>query len=237
MSSESISFSKRAHLTELMDEPCSYEEFRACMADLESVNRTVLAYRPTVLWLTQFLPTADTLHILDVGAGSGGMLRRIETWANDNYVNVRLTGLDVNPKAAKVARDFTLPSSRIHWVTGDVFSYQPVSPVDMVISSIFTHHLTDAEIVQFLQWMERTAVRGWFINDLARGPKSYRIFKWLAKFMGWHRIVQHDGPVSILRSFTADDWQDYIREAGLESLPITIAPAWPGRLCVSRVKR
>jgi SAM-dependent methyltransferase len=229
------SFAARAALTELMDEPSSYEEFRDCLRDLEAVNRTVLAYRPTLRWLRQF--SAPELDILDVGFGGGDMLRRIEEWARSRLLTVQLTGIDLNPYAKRAAREFTIPSSRIQWVTSDAFSYRPAHPVDIIISSLFTHHLSDAQIVRFLQWMEQTAVRGWFINDLSRGRVSYVLFKLLARLMRWHRFVQHDGPVSIQRSFTVEDWRRYIAEAGLAHLPIQIFSARPGRLCVSRVKR
>ena len=231
-------FAQRAQLTELIDEPCSYEEFRACLADLESVNRTVLAYRPTLRWLQQFeKSTAETLNILDVGFGAGDMLRRIEQWIQHTYLTVQLTGIDLNPHCVRAAREFAPPASRIRWVGSDVFSYALFAPTDIVISSLFTHHLSDADIVRFLRWMERTAQRGWFINDLERSSRSFKLFKLLARYMGWHKFVQHDGPVSIMRSFTADDWRRYLKEAGMDNLPIEIASAWPGRLCVSRVKR
>ena len=236
ISSGPISFDQRAQLRELMDGPSSYEDFRACLRDLERVNRTVLGYRPTLRFLNRFLPAVDSLNIVDVGFGAGDTLRRIETWATRNYVNARLTGIDLHPHAQRAAREFTLPSSRIKWVTADVFAWRPPVPVDIVISSLFTHHLDDMGIVRFLQWMERTAQRGWFINDLARGPKAYHLFKLLARVMGWHRFVQHDGPVSILRSFTAEDWRVLIRQAGLAHFPIEILPVWPGRLCVARIK-
>lgn len=229
------SFAARAQLTELMDEPASYAEFRDCLRDLERVNRTVLAYRPTLRWLEQFAGPA-TVHIVDVGSGGGDMLRRIESWAHRRSLAVRLTGIDLNPHSARAAREFTRPSSRIQWITSDAFSYRPSRPVDIIISSLFAHHLTDAEIVRFLQWMERTAERGWFINDLARDRRSYILFKLLARLMRWHRFVQHDGPVSIQRSFTAEDWRRYIDQAGLAHLPIRIFKVRPGRLCVSRLK-
>jgi ubiquinone/menaquinone biosynthesis C-methylase UbiE len=225
-------------MTELMDQPCAYEEFRACLSDLESVNRTVLAYRPTLRWLQQFeKSTADTLNILDVGFGAGDMLRRIEQWIQHTYLTVQLTGIDLNPYCVRAAREFAPPASRIKWLGSDIFAYQPFAPVDIIISSQFTHHLGDADIVQFLQWMERTAQRGWFINDLERSSRSYKLFKLLSRYMDWHKFVQHDGPVSIMRSFTPEDWRSYIKQAGLDHLPIEIAHAWPGRLCVSRFKR
>lgn len=237
MQPDADAFSQRAELTEWMDEPCSYAEFRACLRDLMQVNRTVLGYRPTLRWLEQFAGrAARPLHLVDVGSGAGDMLRRIETWARRKRIELRLTGIDLNPHAARAAREFTGPRSRIEWLTCEAFEYSPPAGIDLVISSLFTHHLADAEIVRFLAWMERTAALGWFINDLHRAQLSYNAFKLLARAMRWHRFVQHDGPVSIQRSFRAKDWMDYARQAGLHADTLQIAGAWPGRLCVARVK-
>ncbi len=234
---ESDAFLRRAQLTEWMDDPCSYAEFRACLRDLTQVNRIVFSYRPTLRWLEQFaLRGRGPLHIVDVGSGAGDMLRRIEAWARTRGVAVRLTGIDLNPHAAQAAREFTGSDSGIEWVTCGAFEYRPPVSIDLVISSLFTHHLADAEIVSFLQWMERTAARGWFINDLYRSERSYHAFKLLAGAMRWHRFVRHDGPVSIQRSFRADDWAGYARQAGLRDATLRIESAWPGRLCVARVK-
>src|SRR5579875_2928263 len=231
------SFLERAQLTELMDEPASYEQFRDCLRDLERVNRAVLAYRPTLRWLSQFSgPAASPLHILDVGSGGGDTLRRIERWALARNLSVQLTGLDLNPHAARAARESTPAASRIEWITGDVFAYIPRRRVDLIISSIFTHHLTDADIVRFLEWMEQTAARGWFINDLWRSRRSWHLFRALAHLMRWHPFVLHDGPVSIRRSFRPEDWRRYLAAAGLSDDKAQIFPAWPGRLCVARVK-
>lgn len=237
MSPEPETFNRRAQLSEWMDEPCSYEEFRDCLRDLANVNRTVLAYRPTLNWLQQFAAhAAGPLHIVDVGCGGGDMLRQIEDWARKKTIHVRLIGIDLNPHAARAAREFTLSGSSIEWITCDVFQYKPSLPIDIVLSSLFTHHLSDDGIVRFLQWMERTAVRGWFINDLRRARAPYYLFRLLARGMRWHRFVRHDGPVSILRSFEPEDWKRYVDEAGLAASGVKIVDAWPARLCVARVK-
>lgn len=233
----SDSFAHRAQLTELMDEPSTYEEFRDCLRDLERVNQTVLSYRPTFGWLRQFaVPRPEPLHIVDVGSGGGDMLRRIEQWARQRRFAVHLTGIDANPHATRAAREFALPSSRIQWVTANALSWRPSRPIDIVLSSLFTHHLSDDEIVEFLHWMEQSARVGWFINDLSRGRLSYYGFKLLARLKHWHRFVQHDGPVSIQRSFRREDWRRYIAAAGLDAKSVRIQPAFPGRLCVARVK-
>jgi SAM-dependent methyltransferase len=237
MVSEPLDFSRRAELSEWMDEPCSYSEFRDCLHDLGQVNRVVLSYRPTLNWLEQFAGKSNRpVHIIDVGCGGGDMLRRIESWARSRRVAVRLTGIDLNPFAAQAAREFAGPNCQIEWITGNAFGYQRDGPIDVVVSSLFTHHLSDPEIVRFLQWMETVAERGWFINDLSRGRVSYSGFNALAWLMRWHPFVQHDGPVSIRRSFVPDDWRAYIRAAGINSNEASILSVWPGRLCVARVK-
>jgi len=177
------------------------------------------------------------LRIVDVGSGAGDMLRRIERWARTRKIEVQLTGVDRNPYAARAAREFGNNGSAIEWVTSDAYTYRPTAKIDVVISSLFAHHLEDAEIFQFLRWMDQVAERGWFVNDLRRGRVPYYAFALLANTMRWHRFVRHDGPVSVRRSFSADDWQRYVRAAGLEAKSVAIFTRRPGRLCVSRVKR
>ena len=243
MRSDTLDFSRRAQLTELMDEPCSYSELRDCLRDLVSVNRTVFTYRPTLEWLEQFLESAqsagsvpDPLHIVDIGSGAGDMLRRIERWAQQKNLAVRLTGVDLNPLAARVAREFSGSDSAIEWVTCNAYSYRPDAKIDLAISSLFTHHLKDAEIVEFLCWMEQVTARGWFVNDLHRGRVPYYAFTLLANTMRWHKFVRHDGPVSVRRSFSIEDWKGYLSQAGLGETNAEVFTRWPGRLCVSRVK-
>jgi SAM-dependent methyltransferase len=231
-------FSRRADLSELMDEPCSYKHLRGCLRDLEQVNRVSFGYRPTLEWLEQLSPEpCEPLHIVDVGCGGGDMLRRIESWAARKRVAVKLTGVDLNPHAIRAAREFTPAESRIEWIAGDAYSIDSDSgSIDVIISALFTHHLADDEIVRFIAWMERVARRGWFINDLYRSQTPYTWFKVLAAAMRWHRFVRHDGPVSFQRAFLPDEWKNYTQRAGLSARHVSIAAARPGRLCVGRVK-
>jgi hypothetical protein len=105
-----------------------------------------------------------------------------------------------------------------------------------VVSSLFTHHLGEADVVRFIKWMEQHAELGWFINDLSRGAIPYYLFRWFAKFAGLHRFVQHDGPVSIARSFVPEDWERMCAAAGQNGSDIVIRKFRPARLCVERRK-
>jgi SAM-dependent methyltransferase len=236
--SNTLDFRQRAQLTELMDEPCAREELRACLRDLARLNRWFLGYRPVLHWFNLALPLsiARPVHILDVGCGYGDGLRRIERWALRRGIALELTGLDINPDAVAIAAEASSPASTIHWVAADIFRYTPERPVDLVVSSLFTHHLAEPDLIRFLQWMELHATLGWFINDLARAAIPYHLLRLFAKLARLHAFVQHDGPVSIARSFVREDWERMCAAAGLDSRSISILPFKPARLCVSRRK-
>jgi SAM-dependent methyltransferase len=231
-------FRHRAQLSEWMDEPCSCDELRACLRDLARVNRWLLGYRPVLTWLDslELPPLAEPLRILDVACGYGDGLRRIERWAAARGIAVELTGLDLNPDTTVIAAEASAADSRIRWVCADVFSYAMREPAHLIVSSLFTHHLADADAVRFVRWMDRNAVIGWFVNDLSRAPIPYHLFRAFSKLAGLHRFVQHDGPVSIARAFVPDDWKHLCASAGLTADAISIRGYTPGRLCVSRRK-
>jgi len=233
-------FRQRAQISELMDEPCSRDVLRACLRDIARTNRLTLAYRPLLHWLSRIVgtlpPLVAPLRILDVGCGYGDGLRRIERWAASQRLAVELTGLDLNPDATAIASEATPPSSRIEWVTADALTYIPAQPPHLIISSLFTHHLAEEQIVQFLQWMETHARLGWFINDLSRAPVPYHLFRTFARLARFHYFVQYDGPVSIARAFVPADWRGMCAAAGLDETSVEIQPFRPARLCVARRK-
>src|ERR1700734_1156318 len=146
-SSAHIDFTRRVsprELPELMDGDCSYEDFRGCLRVLEQINRWFLGYRSTLAWLER-VPrgTNVPVHIVDVGSGGGDLLRQIAAWDRRRRTAGRLTGIDLNPYAARAARESAPKELGITWVTGDALLFQPERPVDVVVSSLMAHHLED----------------------------------------------------------------------------------------------
>jgi hypothetical protein len=236
----SPSFARRSAEPELMDtEPVGFEDFRACLKDLAAVNSVTLARRPTLAWLaraTRGMRPGDTLSLLDVGFGHGDMLRAVHGWSVARGFVPDLAGIDLNPWSAASAREATPRRMAIEYRTGDVFAFTPDRPVQFVISSLFTHHLCDADAARFIAWMERAATRGWFVNDLHRHPLPYHAFRVMARLARWHRFVQHDGPVSIARAFRRADWLRLVADAGLDLAQVSINWHAPFRLCVGRLR-
>jgi SAM-dependent methyltransferase len=235
-------FSQRDATPELMDvEECGFEDFRACLAQLAQVNGLTLAYRPTLVFLNRLLRSgrispARRLTIIDAGCGYGDMLRKIDAWAARRGIEAELVGLDVNPWSARAAAEATDAARPIRWVTTDLFAYRAEGRADIVISSLFTHHLPNEAVIRFLRWMEATAAIGWFVNDLERHWLPYHAIKFAFRMTRRHRFMQHDGPVSIASAFTSQDWRDLTHAAGVSSASLRIEKYIPFRLCVSRVK-
>jgi 2-polyprenyl-3-methyl-5-hydroxy-6-metoxy-1,4-benzoquinol methylase len=226
-----------AELPELMDGPSSREDLRICLRDLARVNKWLRGYRPTFEWLNTFAESRSPLRILDVGCGDGDALRKIARWAALKQLDVRLIGLDLNADTISLAKEATPPECGIEFVAADVFDYARPQPVDLIVSSLFTHHLSDEQIVRFIAWMETNARLGWFVNDLSRAATPYRLFKLLAKVTRMHRFVQHDGPVSIVRAFRPEEWRRLCAAAGLAEGELSILSYVPARLCVARRKQ
>jgi SAM-dependent methyltransferase len=238
MQPETPDFSARAQLAELMDGPCSRDELRVCLRDLAKVNRWLLGYRPLLGWLEslELQNVKRPTRILDVGCGYGDTLRRVERWARERGVAVELTGIDLNMDTVAIAGQASNAASKIKWVNADLFEYGSPEPIDLVVSSLFTHHLVEADVVRFLAWMEQHTTTGWFINDLSRNAVPYHLFRIFSKVMGLHPFVQNDGPVSIARAFVPQDWRRMCVAAGLSENEVSIRGYTPGRLCVMRRK-
>lgn len=217
--------------------PVTPEDFAACLADLETVNRLTRATAPTLAFLDRLTagwPEGAELRLVDAGSGQGEMLRAIHGWAVRRGLRPRLVGVDLNPQSA-LAAGGTIPQDMgISWVTADILDYRPAIAPHAITSALFTHHLDDGAVVRFLRWMEGTATCGWFVNDLHRHAFAYHGFRLLSSIAGWHRFVRHDGPLSVARSFVRADWEALLAQAGIEGAEI----GWhlPFRLCVARLK-
>jgi SAM-dependent methyltransferase len=206
------------------------------LRDLARVNRVTFTHRPILAWLdavTAELPRGSRVSVLDIASGQGDLLRAIRVWGRDRGFRLILEGLDLNPQSAVEAEAATPPLMGIVWTTGNVFSHVPDPTPDFIVSSQFTHHLDDADVVAFVQWLDRHAGRGWLIADLHRHWIPYYGFRFLCWMLGFHRIVRIDGTISIARSFRRMEWQALLERAGIAA---DIGWRIPFRYCISRLK-
>jgi 2-polyprenyl-3-methyl-5-hydroxy-6-metoxy-1,4-benzoquinol methylase len=223
---------ERAIAEEAMDAPgLDPAVYAAVLADLAKVNVVTMAARPTLSFLKR--SGATRFRLLDVGYGQGDMLRAIARWAKARGIAAELIGIDLNPKSAAAAREATPPELAIDYRTGD-YADLAGEPWDFVISSLVAHHMTPAQLIAFLRFMDAHAARGWFVNDLHRHRLAWRGFGVLAWLARWHPIVRADGQLSVARSYRPAEWAPLLAEAGIRDA--RVRPEFPFRLCVERLR-
>jgi SAM-dependent methyltransferase len=223
----------RSMAEELMDaddlDPATYADV---VRNLAQVNTVTMARRPTLGFLDRATQGMAHFRLLDVGFGDGDMLRTIARWADKRGIKAELIGVDLNPRSLKAAEARTPDALGIEYRIGD-YADQP-EPFDFVISSLVAHHMTHDQLIAFLAFMEARGAKGWLVNDLHRHGFAYLGYPVLATLMRWHRIVRHDGQLSIARSYRPHEWPPLLAEAQISAA--WVYRAFPFRLCVERVR-
>ena len=224
----------RAIAEELMDDPSlDAGVYTQVMRDLGRVNSVTMARLPTLEFLDRALSGRKQFRLLDVGYGGGDMLRAIANWAAKRGISADLVGVDLNPRSESAAKDATPTTMPIRYITGD-YADMAGEGFDFIVSSLVAHHMTRAELIAFLRFMDANAARGWFINDLHRHGFAWLGYPLLAGLMRWHPIVRHDGRLSIARSYRPGEWPPLLDEAGLRGA--RVRRVFPFRLCVEAIR-
>jgi SAM-dependent methyltransferase len=224
---------QRSLQDEMMDAPdLDPATYAALLADLAQVTTITMGRRPTLGFLDRVIGNAQSIRVLDVGYGHGDMLRRIDLWAKKRGITAELTGIDLNPKSADVARAASAGHD-IDFLTGDYASLTG-QRFDVILSSLVAHHMTHDQLTAFLRFMDTEAQRGWFVNDLHRHGFAWMGYPLLGAIMRWHPIVRHDGRLSIARSYRPGEWPALLAEAGVSKA--RAFRSFPFRLCVEAIR-
>jgi SAM-dependent methyltransferase len=226
-------------LREWMDGPCTYAAYRAGALDLERVNWWTRGYRPTLQFLERVVARTrvgyEPLHVLDVGCGHGDGLRAMHRWAARRSVPLKLTGVDLNPYAARLARECDrrehVSAGTITWLTADAFATELERPADVVVSSLFAHHLDDEALVRLLQWKDANARVAWVVSDLRRSERAAMGFAWLTRVLRMNAMVKHDGAMSFRRALSIAEWEAIVKRAGVRAV---VRDVGLGRLVVEK---
>ncbi|KQN02099.1 MULTISPECIES: methyltransferase domain-containing protein [Sphingomonas] len=226
-----MSLAVRSQAEELMDaDDLDAATYADVVGDLATVNTVTMARRPTLDFLARATKGRKSFRLLDVGFGDGDMLRRVARWAKAKGIEAELVGVDLNPRSEQAARAH---GGAIRYVTGD-YADLAHEPWDVIVSSLVAHHMSHDQLIAFLRFMEGHASAGWFVNDLHRHGFAHWGFPVLATIARWHRIVRHDGTLSIARSYRPDEWPPLLAEAGITEAKVR--RVFPFRLCVERLR-
>lgn len=214
---------KRSTQKELLDLGPDYytlDEFISCQKILFRINN-LLGFTRSTLKLVKNFPHISSL--MDIGCGGGLFLLHL----SNHLPEMKLHGIDVSDEAIKLAKQ-TLQSAQIHSNIKNV-SFElspqkeltlPKNHVDIILTTLVCHHLTDNELVEFLKSMFTAAKKVVIINDLHRHWLPEFFYKLSSSFLFKNRLISHDGLISIQKGFIYSEWQSIIKQAGIDHYQI-----------------
>jgi ubiquinone/menaquinone biosynthesis C-methylase UbiE len=178
----------------------------------------------------------DPFSVLDVGCGSGELLRYVAEFARRNGKNAHLVGLDLNELSTSVTASESREFPEISAIRGNAF-HLPFADgaFDYAISSLFFHHLTDEQIPKALNEMSRVARRGIYVIDLHRHPMAYVLYKLFCFVFRISPLVTQDGSLSILKGFRREELLNF--GEGLNKPNIDLNRSAPFRLVLTVATR
>jgi 2-polyprenyl-3-methyl-5-hydroxy-6-metoxy-1,4-benzoquinol methylase len=225
----------RRRQPEVMDQPGLDEgqHFHA-LRGLERINRWSFSAR--VLWAPLRALAAETpgrpVRVLDVATGAGDLPIRLWRKARKAGVALRLDGCDVSIQALAFARRRAAEQQAdVSFFPLDVLNDPLPAGYDVLLSSLFLHHLDEEPAVRLLRNMAEAAGRSVLINDLERSPLNYTLVYAATRLLTTSRVVHIDGPLSVQAAFTLGEVHALARQAGMAGA--TVARRWPCRFLLN----
>jgi 2-polyprenyl-3-methyl-5-hydroxy-6-metoxy-1,4-benzoquinol methylase len=212
-------FAERSQAPEIMDDlQCSGEVVHQTLRELDFINHWLGGNQVTLKGLKSLIKNQNkikSLHLADLGCGSGEMLKLIHQQLKTHPV-LQLTGIDANPNIIAFAEKHCAGIPNIQLKTEDIFdpNFQRHS-FDIVIATLFLHHFTHNQLVKIFRSLQTQARIGIVVNDLHRHPLAYYAIKLLTQLFSRSTMVKYDAPLSVLRGFKKAEIERILAEAGI----------------------
>lgn len=216
-------FKHRSHKAELMDAFYIRKDlFYQNLHELDILNRTFGGHAITLTGIKKLVTDkSKTYHIVDLGCGSGDVLKRIALWARANDYKVRLTGVDINADAINYLKYHCQGYPEISGVVSDWHDFlNGYNAIDIVHCSLFCHHLHDEDLAELFYLIKKYTNTGFVINDLRRTRMAYFCSFLLTRLLNGSKLSKNDGPLSVLRGFKSLELAMFIQNAEIKHYAI-----------------
>lgn len=209
-----------------MDEPgLDPAEHRRALAGLRRINAwsgTVDAIWPLVRDRCRSANRA--LKILDLACGGGEVAIGLRRRAQREGLALEVTGCDRSPVAVEAAR---AASQDVAFEVRDVIADGVPRGYDVILSTLFLHHLDSGTATVFLNHMARSGAGLLIVDDLAREPWGWALAWVGSRMLSRSRVVHVDAVRSVEGAFTPGEAEALARGAGWGR--VEVRRHWPAR--------
>jgi 2-polyprenyl-3-methyl-5-hydroxy-6-metoxy-1,4-benzoquinol methylase len=220
---------------EIMDQPgLSAAEHAAALRGLKRIHRFSRTLPHLVRALEPIMKTAgaEPVTVLDIACGGGDLLCDLSRVARARGWNARFVGTDISEQALEIARGNALAGGHdIEFFPWNAVRDPLPGRYDVVMCTLFLHHLTEAEAARLLGHMATAAQRMVLADDLVRSPVGYALALAGCRLLSRSPVVHFDGPVSVQAAYTPDEIRALAEKAGLTGC--RVSTHWPKRYLLS----
>jgi len=223
----------RQRLPELMDQPGLDPDLHAeALVGLRRINAVSFSaaslFAPIRALARSLPPDAAPLRLLDVACGGGDNALDLAALAQRQGLALAVEGCDISPQAVALsearARERGLEAS---FFVADVLADALPDRFDVIVSSLFLHHLDTADAETLLGRLAARSRRLLLISDLLRTPLGYGLAWAGTQLLSRSRIVHIDGLLSVRGAFQLDEVAAMADRAGLQG--VALHRCWPER--------
>jgi SAM-dependent methyltransferase len=206
------------------------------VADADRLTRIVQLHRVWTWRLGKLVLEArrtrrgKPVRVLDVGAGAGSLLFRLEDWAFRHRIPVELHGVDANEGTIEAARRRAAEEGRrVSLEVGDARDLEAHGDgsMDLVVSTLMLHHLRPGEAAQALAEMDRVAAVNFFAFDLRRTFGGLSLLWTLLRAGRFDAPTRHDALLSVRRGFSVPEMESLLVAAGVPGFVVeSVTPSF-----------
>jgi len=216
---------------EIMDDPdLDPDHHRRALRGLARLN--TIAGNASLLWREMRDLTGETpLHVLDVATGGGDVPIELGRRARRLGVPIRVSGCDISESALEFARSRARAGgaeSVVDFFRLDACRQTPPERYDVIVCSLFLHHLDDEAVVDLLRRLAGATRLRLLVSDLHRGVVDLALVAAAAHLVTRSHVVHVDAIRSVRAACRAGELRRLAARAGLDGA--TVRRAHPCRM-------
>ena len=209
-----------------MDDPDidagSHDHALEGLTRLNRISNASAPFRKELLRILRQPPAmgADApLTVLDLATGSGDLVVELERWRRElpDAPPVRWLACDRSTHALGRARD------RAAGIDLDLQTFRcdattdALPDCDVVLCSLFLHHLESETATDVLRRMARTARFGGIVTDLKRSSAGLSLAWLMPRLFTRSRVVHADAVGSVRAAFSTEEFARIVSDAGISN--------------------
>lgn len=226
---------QRCRLPEMMDDPAlDARRHIQALRGLERINR--LSFSARILW-PAIRSLAQAVHprplrVLDIATGAGDLPVCLWWRASRDGLCLQVAGCDCSPRAVGYAqRRAEQANAEVRFFEWNVIAQPMPEGYDVIMSSLFLHHINNEQAVDLLRRMAFAAGSLVLVSDLVRSLSGLALAYAGTRLLSASAVVHDDGPKSVRAAYTIGEARQLAIRAGLGGASVT--PRWPRRFLLT----